>query len=99
MKFVEQSSRSVTFVCFFFQEGNDAFCWRCHTDAVQICCSSCVRSYHARCFRTTQTVDWQCPDCVDVAAAVKRMDSSLRWETFSFQDAIIEVVPLDPRFT
>lgn len=61
-----------------FQEGSDAFCWRCHTDGVQLCCNSCVRSFHTRCFRTAQGTNWQCPDCVNVEVAAKRTGNNLR---------------------
>uniref|UniRef100_A0A1L8DN42 Putative kinase c-binding protein 1 n=1 Tax=Nyssomyia neivai TaxID=330878 RepID=A0A1L8DN42_9DIPT len=51
------------------KEGSDYFCWRCHGDTVNLSCSKCVRSYHTKCIKLTQTSvqnpdTWECPECV-----------------------------------
>lgn len=52
---------------------SDSRCWTCHQDEPELCCISCVRSFHdsAMCCRSNRPSaedvgPWRCPECIAI---------------------------------
>ncbi|KYM97563.1 PREDICTED: protein kinase C-binding protein 1 isoform X2 [Cyphomyrmex costatus] len=51
--------------------GYDRFCWRCHKENVDACCTACPRSYHRKCIggMPSSLDKWICGECVTILKA------------------------------
>ena len=55
----------------FQDRKNDCYCWICHEDGEVICCETCPRVFHLKCFQSEATPGrgWVCPECVLIMSA------------------------------
>ena len=62
----------------FQDRKNDCYCWICHEDGEVICCETCPRVFHLKCFQSEATPGrgWVCPECVLIMSAETK---NTRW--------------------
>ncbi|KAL2739286.1 protein kinase C-binding protein 1 [Vespula maculifrons] len=54
------------------KNASDKFCWRCHKESTEACCSACPRSWHRRCMGGTPPIsvhNWICGECAMILKA------------------------------
>ncbi|XP_055306210.1 MYND-type zinc finger-containing chromatin reader Zmynd8-like [Sitodiplosis mosellana] len=65
---------------------HDAFCWHCHTAGTTLKCSSCIRSFHAKCKTQNETdatkdESWICSVCTRIQMDRNMVDIQEERET------------------